>query len=294
MKPVALFSNIHMLPGLHVTLFTLLQSLKVSKQDEFVIHLFLDSVPSKEKELLKDTYSKFKEKAKLEITDYSPKSPTGEDLYYGNETVYGRINLANLLSESERCVYLDCDLIVNMSIGKLFECFDDEHILFVDGTEKREHSLDKKLFMEAGLDLKGSCFNSGVMGINLSLWRKKNVDETYRNTATKFRGMFKTADQALLNTALHSSFKSLGSAYNTLLYTSSPRVESIEEHIYHLVESPKPWDFLGRFASNHYNMWKHYYEQTAISKKWPLRYSSFKRTSSISMQLIRSLKSRIK
>ena len=293
MNTVALFSDKHMLPGLHVTLLSLLRALSPEWAPKTKVMLYLDGVPRSEQDLLRRTHQFCHKGSLLEIIDYTPLSPTGDDLLHGNATAYGRINLPHLIPDEARCVYLDCDLIVNSCISEIFQRFDDEHILLVDGTGKREYSLDKLLFRKAGLDLSGPCFNSGVMGINLGLWRDKDVDSIIKSTAIKFQGMFKSADQALLNVALHSSFKSIGNDFNTALFPTSPSCRILDKKIYHFVGSPKPWDFLGNFSSNHYKMWKSIYKDTSIGKKWHLRYTTIKRTFYVSRQSLKAIKTKV-
>jgi lipopolysaccharide biosynthesis glycosyltransferase len=290
MNIVALFSDVHMLPGLHVTLLSMLRAFETKKSSNIKIILYLDAVPKKEHLLLYRTHELCHKGSTLEIVDYSPKSPTGGDLLHGNATAYGRINLSHLLPSETRCVYLDCDLVVNKCISEIFEHFDGEHVLLVDGEGKREFSLDKNLFEYAGLDITGSYFNSGVMGIDLALWRKRKIDSIIESTSKNYKGKFKCADQSLLNLALHSSFKSIGKEFNSALYPSSPACDILENRIYHFIGSPKPWDLFGSISSNHFQMWKAIYKDTAISSRWYLKYSSMKRLINISKQSFKALK----
>lgn len=294
MLPVAFFSDTHMLPGLHVTLLSLLDSLTVERSHQVEIFIFLDHVSSTEKENLRRTYLKNPKESTLHLRECAPKAPPGGHALHGSVTSYGKLKLPDLLPKYQRCVFLDCDLIVNRCICDLFDLFDGENILLADGKQKRKHSLDKELFKKANLDLEGKFFNSGVLGIDLELWRKRDVTSLCNETAKMYTGMFKGADQPLLNTALHSSFKAVGEEFNTTLYPNFPRVDNLEARIYHFVGSPKPWDFLGSIASNHFAMWRNVYDRTAIANRSPLRYSSMKRSIRISKQLIRALGKRLK
>lgn len=293
MNPVAMFSDIHMLPGLHVTLLSMLRALSPEKAPSVKIILYLDSVPEREQELLVKTHHICSKGSQFEIVDYSPKSPSGGDLLHGNATTYGRIYLADLLPNDPCCVYLDCDLLVNRCIMDIFEQFDNGNILLVDGTGKRSLSRDKPLYERAGLDMNGPCFNTGVMGINLELWRECETSRHVAATAVKYMGMLLGADQALLNVALASSFKMLGDEYNTKLYPGDSTCINLERKIYHFVGSPKPWDFLGRITSNHYTMWEECYRDVAIARKWPVSYSSPKRIFNVSKQTLKRIKQKI-
>jgi lipopolysaccharide biosynthesis glycosyltransferase len=286
---VAMFSDTSMLPGLHVTLLTLLRSLDALHSHNVTISVFLDSVPPREKELLRATHRLCDRGSQLELIDFSPSSPTDGDLLHGNATAYGRLSLARLLPNVRRCLYLDCDLVVNRCIVDVFGYFDGRSVLVADGVHPRGSSLDRELFAAVGLDMAGRCFNSGVMGIDLGLWREQEGDRIVAETAKRFRGMFRSADQALLNVAFCSNFVSAGNAINEHLYPSSPPMDLDATCIYHLVGSPKPWDMLGSLASNHYLMWRSLYDETAIRHRWPPSYASFRRSARLARQTFSSI-----
>ncbi len=134
---------------------------------------------------------------------------------HGNSTAYGRLYLAQLLSGYRRCVYLDCDLIINTSLDPLFRWPLGGALLAGDCTGDRVSSLDKNLFVNAGMRMEGSCFNSGVLVLDLDEWRNSGASELCEATARKFAGQFASADQALLNVAFHDRVVSFGSKFNT-------------------------------------------------------------------------------
>jgi len=292
MKPVAFFSDTRALPGLHVTIATLLKSLRPGEGGEIALHIFLDNVSSSERNLLKATHKRNAQGTELHFHNFTPSAPTGGNSLHGNNTAYGRLYLPYLLSEYDKCIYLDCDLFVNRSIVGLFDEFDEQNVLIVDGVGIRSQSLENKLFKEANLDMNGFCFNSGVMGINLKLWRERDVSRICNNTAELYKGLFLSADQALLNTALHDSFKSVGGKWNTHLYPSSPQISALDERIYHFVGSPKPWDFLGSRLTSNYELWRTQYIDTAAGNVWHLKYTSIQRSLRISMQTVRAWQAR--
>ena len=293
MYTVALFSDVHMLPGLHVTLLSMLRSLDADKAPDVDIQLFLDHVPKREQQRLQETHQRCNKGSRLHIVDYSPQTPSGGDLLHGSATTYGRLSLPLLLPDASHCVYLDSDLIVNRSITEIFQHFDGEHTLLVGGVGHRKHSVDTALFTRAGLDLNGPYFNAGVLGIVLLLWRERDADRLVQTIAKKYRGMFKSADQALLNTAFHASFKAIGIEYNTAMYPAGPVCSESFEKILHFVGSPKPWDFLGSISSNHYEMWKSIYRETAIANIWPIKYSSLSRTVRVARQSYKAIKKKM-
>lgn len=277
MKPIALFSDRHMLPGLHVTLVTLLRSFTGAEAGDYEVHLFLDRVNRREKEWLRETHRRHSQGSRLIVHDYSPSAPKGGNLYYGSSTAYGRLALAQLLPDHDRCVYLDCDLLVNHSPAALFDAIDDAHVLVVDGCYHRKGSVDEELFRETGIDLNGHYFNSGVMGINLALWRERRISEQCEQLSRRYGHLFRSADQAILNTILHDSFVAIGQQWNLPITPASPGLQRTAAKILHFEHSPKPWDLGGAYLHRNYSLWKEVYQETAIAKRSALRYSSLKR-----------------
>jgi lipopolysaccharide biosynthesis glycosyltransferase len=288
MKAIALFSDVHMLPGLHVTVATLLDSLNDGEGKELKIHLFLDRVNQREQDFLKATHQARSRESSLILHDYSPSAPAGANSLHGNNTAYGRLHLTDLLPDDDYCIYLDCDLYINRSIVEMFSLFDEHSVLLVDGCGERKMSLDKNLFIAAGLDLDGPCFNSGVMGINLKLWRSLGVANRCSEVAERYKGLFLSADQALLNVALHDSFKAIGASWNRALFPSSPALCLMQPMVYHFIGSPKPWDVFGGSLSNHSSLWMAAYADTAIGARSTLRYASMNRSLRISRQAWRT------
>lgn len=292
MDAVAFFSDSSMLPGLHVTIVSLLQSLRSNR--ELAIYLFADRISERQKQLLRKTHSRFQANTHLVIEDYTPQAIHGANLLHGNATAYGRLYLSDLLPKSDRCVYLDCDLIVNRDIDPLLNALEDRILLCCDGVGVRHASLDHELFAAAGLDLNGSCFNSGVLGINLKKWREDNAFGKCEVVASRYPGMFKSADQALLNVAFHDQFLALGDEFNTALYPSNPPVEQMESRIYHFVGSPKPWEGFAGGLTGNYRMWREFYRQTAIQGVPPWTYTGIGRTVRISGSVLRLVANRIR
>ncbi|MEO0454135.1 MAG: glycosyltransferase, partial [Verrucomicrobiota bacterium] len=208
-----------------------------------------------------------------------PTAPSEHDHFYGNQTSYGRLFLPSLLKDYPCCVYLDSDLYVNCCVDELFGLFDGKNIIYASGTKTRRQAVEQQLYAAAKLNLDAICFNSGVMAIDLELWRQANMTDRCNEIARKFSKRLITADQSILNIAFPSSFRLIDDKFNTLLHPSlSSKVRRLEERIYHFADSPKPWDPLGKLLSNHHNLWYQVYKQTAIGHVSPMRYYSWTRS----------------
>lgn len=289
MKAVAFFCDSVMLPGLHVSLATLLQSLRPGGEDELDVHLFLDDVRGAEKDLLRRTADIRSLGRRLMLHDYSPSAPAGGNTLHGNTTTYGRLYLADLLPNYDQCVYLDSDLLVNRCVLELFREFDGKSAVLADGAGQRRYSNDTELFAAAGVDLQGPYFNAGVLGMDLRLWRERGISRACEEAARRHAGLIRNADQALLNTVLHDDFKSVGVDWNLPLYPTTAPVGEPRRCIYHFVGSPKPWDVLGSRVVRNHPLWLAAYRTTAIGDRSYLRYASVRRSLRTWKSLARAL-----
>ncbi|MEM7790473.1 MAG: glycosyltransferase [Verrucomicrobiota bacterium] len=286
MKHIVFFCDWQMLPGLHVSLLSLLESL--GNGDPAHIVVFADNIPESEKALLQKTHQLQPTNTTFEIRDYSAEKLKGGSDLHGNTTGYGVFYLADeLLPNVDLCLKLDSDILVNTNVNKMFEYFDNEHVLLVDGTAKRDWDRHKELYKTAGLDMTKPCFNAGITGMNLKLWRERKITQLCQKVALEYTDMLAGSDQAILNVALQDDFLAWGSRYNTSLRLKNPTISKMEDVIYHFVGAPKPWDLFGNRLHNNYAIWKSVYDRTAAGKVPLRRYISIKRSRKIWRSVVR-------
>lgn len=279
---VAFFSDRAMLPGLHVALLSMCQTNERLDADTFV---FSDGLRGSDIDLLHETWA-MGSASRLIVRPFKPNA-LGNALH-GNATAWGRVFLGDLLPDYDRCVYLDCDLIVNAGLKPLFNLLTQQVLLAADCTGDRKWSLDKDLFIAAGISLDGSCFNSGVLALNLAFWRSSDVFDHCKAVAEQFKGRFASADQALLNVALHDQVIAFGDKYNSPLYPMTVPPSPLEERIYHFVGSPKPWDMFGSSLHRSFQLWRDVFGRTAIANHCLLRYLKMRRIIRTSRQLFKA------
>jgi len=280
---VAFFTDRAMIPGLHAALLSMAKTNEELNADVFV---FANGLTKNDTLLLQKTWSTGNSKRKLFVPQFKP-TPLGNTLH-GNSTVWGRLFLGELLPTHQKCVYLDCDLLVNASLQPLFDLLTDEVLIAADCWVDREWSLDKDLFVDAGMSLKEKGFNSGVLALNLELWRASGAFEHCLKIAERFAGRFASADQALLNVAFGDRVVGFGMKYNTpLLPYRAPPPAELGENFYHFVGSPKPWDLFGSTLHKSFGLWQSIYLQTAIAgSAW--RYLSLQRIVKTSKQVLQA------
>lgn len=289
---IAFFCDRQMLPGLHVALLSLLES---AAHDEFLdIVIFSVGLREQDERRLFATYELCPERARLTIRPAAMPSISGANSLHGNVTVYGRIFLADLLPDCETVLYLDSDILVRKPLSRLFGCVDENCTLYADGCHPRAWTIDKQLFEEAGLDMAGSSFNSGVLLINLNRWRSLGKTAECLECCQRFAGKFRSADQALLNVVFASDFHSLGATCNTPLYPSTSHSAALveEAHVCHFVGTPKPWDPFGQRVHPYYELWRNVYARTAIRDTPVYRYWTLSRMLRTSRSTLAAMRKR--
>ncbi|MFO7972129.1 MAG: glycosyltransferase family 8 protein [Desulfobacterales bacterium] len=123
-------------------------------------------------------------------------------------SVYYRISIPELFSGSvTKAIYLDCDLIVKGDISELWNYpFQGNHIAAVQ-------DLSNSTYLASGLP-QHKYFNSGVMLIDLDLWRRDNIAEKVRKFKVEHPEKIRTNDQCALNGVLFDSWARLPLRWN--------------------------------------------------------------------------------
>jgi len=111
---------------------------------------------------------------------------------------YARIFMSRVLPrEVKRVLYLDCDVIINSSLEELWNLDLQSNTI---GALK--DAFSKQYRSNIGLKPNDIMFNSGVMLVNLELWRQRNVEERVLNFIIKNKGKIQQGDQGALNAVL--------------------------------------------------------------------------------------------
>jgi lipopolysaccharide biosynthesis glycosyltransferase len=208
------------------------------------------------------------ERQGLACKTYSPKSVLEARLPWlrtykggckGNpEAFYGRWLLADLLStDIDHVVYLDTDVLVQSNVRQLIKLLPADEItgavpdMPAASSPRNVHRNYYLPHLRAmGISPKrGKMFNSGVMVLSLSAWRKQAIADLLFRTRDEMvsRGLsLRFQDQDVLNVALSERIHAMPTEWNvTPLYLPAKfwACNDLElVHLIHFVTNPKPWD----------------------------------------------------
>ncbi len=172
--------------------------------------------------------------------------------------VYYRLDLANVLNENiSKCIYVDCDLIFMDDIRKIWDIDLEGHP--IGAIEDVGLMTSKKGLAEKaqtlGLQPKQKYFNSGVVVMDLKLWRANRLAEAAIKLANSSH--FASHDQDVLNKLFLGNWKEIDLRWNVtppitylypkILFSTQYRVKSLAARrnpgILHYAGRYKAWEF---------------------------------------------------
>jgi lipopolysaccharide biosynthesis glycosyltransferase len=163
-----------------------------------------------------------------------------------SHTAYVRVFLGSLLPpQVRRCIYVDCDLLFERDIVELWETeLGGRSAGAVDNSKWEDSELHRR---RLGLR-EATYFNSGVLLVDLELWRKRKVDARALALAERLGDELILHDQDALNGALEGDWLPLSLHWN--VWVIDPELQASARAIFHFMGWPKPWhaDYSGRFA----------------------------------------------
>lgn len=214
------------------------------------------------------------------------------------KAMYNRFLIPEILNEQDTALYIDCDIIINGTIS-FFEKLSLKS--YACAVIKDQMCYNKKFFNQR-LEINTPYFNSGVIFMNLSYWRKHNLTQKCIDFIINNPNLCFYPDQDALNKVLSGQVLYIPLTYNfqEMLYIEKNykyydkdmlkeiRLYKLNPIIIHYTNDIKPWYkecthplkhlFLQYFYLNFDNVTlKKYY---TISRRYTITKDFFKRINS--------------
>ena len=198
---------------------------------------------------------------------------------YFTKDMYYRLFVPWIMSDCERALYLDCDMLVRDSLEKLY--LSDLGKNLVGAVQDVDISAKENV---ERLRLKGDYFNSGMQLLQLGLIREQMSEEKMLDQIRVISEEFKLIypDQDIFNKVYDSKIQEMGSEYNYYAITNIShklrnRNELKEAVIVHFLTSNKPWknDYCLFYLKEYWNYLKKYLTREQQREYWirkPLAY----------------------
>lgn len=199
----------------------------------------------------------------------------------GSISQFSRLFLGTLLPENvHKVLYLDCDTLINNSIYELFETDMNGKVIMA-----LADAFSNKYNKNVGLNDDIVMFNSGVMLIDLDLWKKNNIEFKMLEFLKNRNGKIQQGDQGVLNAVLAGNVLFFDAKYNCVTYYVDFNYDELmtyrkpnsswyysEKQISDAIENPSIIHFTSAFSSirpwfefsNHYfkDKWYEYKENS--------------------------------
>jgi lipopolysaccharide biosynthesis glycosyltransferase len=138
-------------------------------------------------------------------------------MQYISRSTYARLMLGKLLPEDvRRTIYLDCDTLVRADLGELWAIGQDGNVALAV-QDYYVHTLGHpalSAYLPGGLPPASPYFNSGVLVIDVDLWRRHRTGARCMDNLGRHGEQNRYLDQDALNIVLHGKWKAIGYRWN--------------------------------------------------------------------------------
>ena len=149
-----------------------------------------------------------------DLSDLDKKiSPEGQPfLKKFDISILGRFFLGEIMPANiDKVLYLDCDTIITGSLHELYDILPKEDIILAAVQEPTIYKSTKRIIALKDSD---PYFNSGVLLIDMNMWRRLNIDIRLRNYFESISKESIFADQDAINGLLCGYIESVHPKYN--------------------------------------------------------------------------------
>lgn len=129
-----------------------------------------------------------------------------------SQSAYGRLFVGSMLPDSvQKCIYLDCDMIVCDKIDELWDFDLEGHTLAAV-----QDTVNAATKNSVGLYSAEQYFNSGFLLIDLQQWRRIGAEKKCMQFIDEHSGSVTHHDQGVLNGVFHKDVSILPLKYNVM------------------------------------------------------------------------------
>jgi len=201
------------------------------EMDEIVVYVLSVGISAESQDRLQQLAVQYGRSLNLiELNDIRSRFSYEIDTRGFDISAMGRLFIGVLLPESvERVIYLDCDTVVVQSLKKLWELNLRGHML----SAVMEPTIYEVVKEEIGLSAQDPYYNSGVLLIDLQMWRQSQAQRRLLDFYEAKGGSLFACDQDTINGALKQEILPMSPRYN---FFTNYRYFSYENLVQHA-----PW-----------------------------------------------------
>lgn len=217
------------------------------KSDDVMMYLLHNGLKDKTIKRLNKIADRFHVGLKLLEIDQNilKDCPTNKIIHYADVMMYARLLLPSMLTDLDKVIYLDCDLVVNKDLNDLWDTdVNDVAVAMAPDYHYNNAETLRRLGIQGCYYL-----NSGVIVMNLDYWRKHVIQNKVLTYIIDNRDRIIYPDQDALNVILKDARMELPIIYNVAPYLFYKNIENIPgdryEEIKEARESPVIFHYMG-------------------------------------------------
>lgn len=255
--PVFFTTDKGYMPLLSVAMGSLIKNINTS--DYYKIYVLSSSLTKEERITQQDLDAEFNElpsNVSIEAVDISSSVKDLQDAVLGHYSIamFYRLFIPRLFPQYNKVVYLDCDVVINDDIAKMYNTDIKDNYA---GVVLDQIVINNPEFMEyvlkfVGMDNKKQYFNTGVLLINSERWRAEDLD----NKLIQFIKSNKSPiapDQDFLNSYCKGQVTYLEDGWDEM--PLGKKLEDKDIHILHYNLFLKPWKYKNLMYEDYF--WKY-------------------------------------
>lgn len=210
---IAFSSDNNFVPQLMVSIKSLLTNNKCLDLNLYILDNDISELNKEKLILLVEDYNTNLTFLSVAKNNFKIESYVEDDIKTFSISAYCRLFLSSLLADVDKILYLDCDSLIVDSLLELWN---------IDITEYMcAGVLDimPNVYKESiGLKEEDIYINSGVLLINLKLWRERNIEKDFIKSLEKHKNERIHHDQGIINEVLKNQILPISPKYNWLSY----------------------------------------------------------------------------
>jgi len=154
--------------------------------------------------------------------------------FHLTHATFYRLFIADLLTEIDKVIYLDCDIIVEADISELWKL--DVEGCGNAGVIFNGADTEQRLGVAGGKDM-----NAGILLMNLDYWRKNNISKKCVEWLEKTESAY--MDNDAMNVVLHGAQKGIEERWNLnpIHFKNYSEESNHPSRILHFAGAIKPW-----------------------------------------------------
>jgi lipopolysaccharide biosynthesis glycosyltransferase len=258
---IGIASDQFILPGVHVTLYTLLRNIKDRRVHIYWLYC---GVSGEEIESVRRTVASFGKPFELRPIDLGEEIHGHLNSLHGSTMTYARLFLARLI-HVDRLIYTDVDVYFDLDISELYDLDISPQIVGAvsDGTTVATAYDGEHLRSTFGLSSDTQILQAGLLLLDLKGWRDRDLDVSVDQILSQHGSTLKSHDMTCLNAIFAGDFYQLEERFNVMLYMHKGKID-FSGKVGHYLDRPKPFEGLARLASPYCQQFYEALDQTAM------------------------------